>query len=123
MKKIIYLLLVSFISLATHAQVANSKWKTTLQLDQPADVVFNFSTDTLDVTSMEDNSSLETMKYTLKDTVLTIQKLYGQSQCDPATIGSYTCTINGDEMHLKIISDDCSDRSGVIGDIKLNRTQ
>jgi hypothetical protein len=98
------------------------KWKTTLQLDQPVDAVFNFSTDTLDVTNTSDNSSIETMKYTLKDTVLTIQKLYGQSQCDPATVGSYTCTINGDEMHLKVISDDCDDRN-VIADIKLNRTQ
>ena len=117
------LLLTSFVALATHAQVANSKWKTTLQLDQPVDVVFNFGTDTLDVTNLEDSSSLETMKYTLKDTVLTIQKLYGQSQCEPATIGSYTCTVNGDEMHLKMITDDCSDRSNVIADIKLNRTQ
>ncbi|HEX5155287.1 MAG TPA: hypothetical protein VFW07_27790 [Parafilimonas sp.] len=123
MKKTIFLLLLSFIALGTHAQVNNSKWKTTLQLDQPVDVVFNFSTDTLDVTEAADNSSLETMKYTLKDTVLTIQKLYGQSECDPATIGSYTCTINGDEMHLKIISDDCDDRGNVIADIKLNRTE
>jgi hypothetical protein len=123
MKKITFLLSISFIALGTHAQVTNSKWKATLQLDQPVDVVFNFSTDTLDVTNLADNSSLETMKYTLKDTVLTIQKLYGQSQCDPATVGSYTCTINGDEMHLKIISDDCGDRSNVIADIKLNRTQ
>jgi len=107
---------------STHAQVTNSKWKTTLQLDQPVDVVFDFRTDTLDVTNAADSSSLETMKYTLKDTVLTIQKLYGQSECDTSTIGSYTCTINGDEMHLKMISDDCSDRSGVIADIKLNRT-
>ena len=111
MKKIIFLLLVSFISLATQAQVSNSTWKATLELDQPVDVIFNFSNDTLDVTSMADSSSLETMKYTLKDTVLTIQKLYGQSQCDTNTIGSYTCTVNGDEMHLKIISDDCGDRS------------
>jgi len=123
MKKImVLLLLISFIGLGTKAQVTNSKWKTTLQLDQPVDVVFNFSTDTLDVTNTSDNSSIETMKYTLKDTVLTIQKLYGQSQCDPATVGSYTCTINGDEMHLKVISDDCDDRN-VIADIKLNRTQ
>ena len=122
MKKILFLLLISFICLSTHAQVTNSKWKTTLQLDQPVDVVFDFRTDTLDVTNAADSSSLETMKYTLKDTVLTIQKLYGQSECDTGTIGSYTCTINGDEMHLKMISDDCSDRSGVIADIKLNRT-
>jgi hypothetical protein len=46
---------------------------------RPVDVVFNFSTDTLDVTNVADNSSLETMKYTLKDTVLTIQKYYTAS--------------------------------------------
>lgn len=123
MKKIIYLLAITFLTVNVNAQLTNSKWKTTLQLDQPVEVVFNFAADTLDVTNTADNSSMETMKYAMKDTILTMQKLYGQSECDTAVIGTYSCIITGDEMWLKMVSDDCYDRSSVIRDIKLTKTQ
>lgn len=123
MKKIIYILLVSFITLNVHAQLANTKWKTTIQTDQATDVIFNFSADTLDVTNASDNSDIEAMNYTLQDTVLTLRKLYGQSECDTSAIGTYSYKINGDELWLKLISDNCEDRSNVIKDIKLNKTQ
>ena len=71
MKKIIYALIIIFISLNAKAQLANTKWKTTLQTDQPIDVIFNFSADTLDVTNAGDNSDIEAMNYMLQDTVLT----------------------------------------------------
>src|SRR6516225_10184143 len=115
--KPIYMLALCFFSLHMHAQLANSKWKTTLPVDPPISVVFSFSADTLDVTNAEDSSSLETLKYSLKDTVLTLQKLYGQSECD-TTVGTYSCLISANEMHLRIISDECDDRSNAIGDIK-----
>lgn len=112
-----------FITFSVQAQVANSKWKVTLQLDDPIDVIFNFSTDTLDVTNAADNSDIEAMNYTLQDTVLTMRKLYGQSQCDTAAVGTYSCKVIGDQLWLKLISDDCEDRSNVIKDIKLDKTE
>jgi len=123
MKKIIYLLVIIFISSGVHAQIANTKWAVTLQLDDAVDVLFNFETDTLEVISADDNSSLETMRYSTTDTVLTLQKLYGQSQCDTAAIGKYSFTVNGNELWLKLISDDCTDRAGVIKDIKLEKKE
>lgn len=122
MQKFIYILVITFITLSANAQLNNSKWKTTLQLDQPVEVVFNFTADTLNVLSTGDNSSLETMKYKINDTVLTIQKLYGQSECD-SSIGTYSYKITGTDMWLKLMSDACSDRSGIIGNLKLTRTQ
>ena len=123
MKKIIYTLIVTFITCGVHAQLANSKWKVTLQLDDPIDVVFNFSADTLDVTNAADNSDIEAMNYTLQDTVLSMRKLYGQSQCDTAAVGKYSYKVDGNELWLKLISDDCTDRSDVIKDIKLDKTE
>ena len=123
MKKVIYMLLISFIAVNTHAQLANSKWKTTLQLDEPVDVIFSFTADTLDVTNAGDNSDIEAMKYNLQDTILTLHKLYGQSQCDTSSTGTYSYRVNGNELWLKLISDNCDDRSNVIKDIKLNKTE
>ena len=123
MKKIIYTIVVSFIAITVNAQLANSKWKTTLQLDQPVDVIFNFTADTLDVTNAGDNSDIEAMNFTLQDTVLTFHKLYGQSECDTTVVGTYSFKINGNELWLKLISDDCSDRSNIIKDIKLEKSE
>jgi hypothetical protein len=123
MKKLIHILIIMFITFSVQAQVANSKWKVTLQLDDPVDVIFNFGTDTLDVTNAADNSDIEAMNYTLQDTVLTMRKLYGQSQCDTAAVGTYSCKITDNQLWLKLISDDCEDRSNVIKDIKLDKTE
>lgn len=123
MKKIIFAVIIIFISLNVQAQLANTKWKATLQLDEPVDVIFNFSADTLNVTSADDNSDIETMNYSLQDTVLTLHKLYGQSQCDTTAVGNYSYKVNGDELWLVLISDNCDDRSSVIKDIKLNKTE
>lgn len=124
MKKIISVLLLSLIIFGAQAQLINSKWKTTLQLDEATDVVFNFSADILNVTYATDSSNiLEASKYTLKDTVLTLRKLFGQSECDTTAIGIYSCIINGNEMQLTLISDDCSNRADIIKDIKLNKSE
>ncbi len=123
MKKLIYTLVIMFITFNVQAQLSNTKWKTTLQLDEAIDVIFKFSADTLDVTNVGDNSEIEAMNYTVQDTVLTMRKLYGQSDCDTSAVGTYSFKVNGDELWLKLISDDCSDRSNVIRDIKLDKTE
>ena len=123
MKQITCLLTIIFIGLNAQAQLANTKWKATLQLDEPIDVIFNFSADTLDVTSADDNSDIEAMNYSLQDTVLTLRKLYGQSQCDTSAVGNYSYKVNDDELWLVLISDNCDDRSSVIKDIKLEKTE
>lgn len=122
MKKIFFILTISLITISLHAQLANTKWKTTLQLDQPIDVVFSFTADTLDVSNADDHSSLETMKYTLQDTTFTIQKLYGQSVCD-TTLGTYSLKITDNTILIKPISDNCSDRANVLRDIKLTKEE
>jgi hypothetical protein len=123
MKKLIYMLVILLITFSTKAQLANTKWKTTLQTDQAIDVIFNFGSDTLDVTNAGDNSDIEAMNYMLQDTVLSIRKLYGQSECDTAAVGKYSFKVDGNEAWMKLISDDCEDRANVIRDIKLEKVE
>ena len=50
-------------------------------------------------------------------------RLYGQSECDTAAVGKYSFKVNGNEVWMKLISDDCEDRANVIHDIKLEKTE
>jgi hypothetical protein len=121
MKKIIAFSIIFATALGTHAQVTNTKWKTTLQLDNPLDVIFSFGQDTLVVVNTQDNSTLETMKYSTVGSVLTIQKLSGMSVCDSSLVCKYKFGIEGDEMTLAVIDDACNDRAQVLNNMKLNR--
>lgn len=118
MKKMIFIVLVAFVSVSVNAQLANSKWKGVLVLDSPVDVIFDFKTDTLEAIVVADNSSLETMQYTIKDTVLTIQKISGQSTCPGTTVAKYKFELKEDSFVLTLIEDDCYDRAGVLDGTK-----
>jgi hypothetical protein len=120
MRKMFVTLLVTFAAFNLHAQLNNTKWKGTLDVEGGLDVVFNFSNDTLDVYNAESGESLEMMKYTTTDSVLTLVKLFGQSQCD-STPGNYKYAILNNEMTLSLISDSCYDRAGAIGTLKLEK--
>jgi len=121
MKKTILIILVFFGAVSVKAQLSNTRWNGMLNIQGGMDVIFNFSNDTLDVVNTSDNESLETMKYSIKDSVLTLVKLYGSSQCDTSTPGLYKLGITGKEMTLELISDSCADRSEAIGTMKLNQ--
>ena len=123
MKQLCFMFCLFFMVINAHAQLQNSKWKATLQLNEPVDVVFIFSSDTLTVVSAENNESLETMVYTISDTTLTMRKLEGQSNCDTDVTATYSIKISGDEMQLSLIKDECYDRSGVINHLKLHKAE
>ena len=120
MNKIFLTLLIAMIVYSADAQLSNTKWKGTLNIEGGMDVLFNFSNDTLNVENAADNSSLETMTYTSDDSVITLTKIYGQSQCD-TTAGKYKYVIVNNEMTLSLLSDDCPDRAGAIGTMKLEK--
>ena len=123
MKKIIFILLVSFAAVSVQAQLANTKWKGTLNIENQVEAVFDFSNDSLRVTRVADGSGIETMTYTARDTVLTIKKVYGQSDCDGTVIGKYRFEIKDNELYFKLISDDCYDRSSVLDNTKWIKSQ
>ena len=117
MKKIIFIALVMFASATTKAQLTHTKWSGTLQLDNAVNVVFDFKADTLDVVVVEDNSTLESMIYTVQDSILTIKKIQGQSDCNDE-LGKYKISMQGDELMLSTIEDACGNRAGVLDKTK-----
>ena len=76
-----------------------------------------------------DSSSLELTNgtilvhgvYTLNHDTLTFNDLGGKYSCPKTNIGKYTVVIQDDILTLKLIEDDCSDRSAIINDAKLQR--
>ncbi len=121
MKKIMLILLVAAAGTGAKAQFSGTKWKTTLQLDSPIDVIFDFRKDTVDAITADNNMLLETSLYTVKDSVLTLQKINGQSDCDGNIIGKYKFEIKGDAMQVTLIEDDCYNRSAVLNNITWER--
>jgi hypothetical protein len=101
-------------AISTHAQLSQTKWKTTLLLETPRNVIFDFNKDTLTVYTISDSTIVETMKFTDKDQVLTMLKISGQSDCDNTTPGKYKYTIDHDTIRVTMVSDDCQDRSSVV---------
>ena len=121
MSKMMITLIVICMTCTANAQFSNTKWKGTLDIDGGMNVVFQFKGDTLNVVNAYDNSSLETMKYAVDGKILTIKKLYGESQCSESTLGKYKYAIVKDEMKLNLISDDCYDRSNAIATLRLKK--
>lgn len=118
MKKTLFIFLVSFTSVTAHAQLKNTKWKGTIQADNKIDVVFNYRNNTVDVSNSADGSNIETMTYAARDSVLTLQKISGQSNCDGTTAGKYKYQIKDDALYITLISDSCVDRSSALSNSK-----
>lgn len=114
MKKILFVLFASVACMGAHAQLANTKWKDTLLLDNPVEVIFDFGKDTLTVTVAADGSLLETMSYTVHGQELSITKIAGQSDCDGTTAGKYAFELKDDKLHFSLLKDDCINRGAVL---------
>jgi hypothetical protein len=121
MKKVISLLVIIVIAFSSKAQLSNTRWKGTLQLDNPLDAVFDFGKDTLNVFRVDDNSLMEAMVYTANDSIFTLQKITGQSDCGSSEIGRYRYKRNGDALLVTLLEDVCNDRSSVLNNFKLTR--
>ena len=122
MKKLVFIFLASLVSMAVRAQLNNTKWKGTIHSDNDIDVVFNYRSDTLEVTNTSDNSNVETMTYTAKDNVLTLKKIYGQSNCDVTGTGKYKFEVKNDLLYITLISDSCEDRTSALSNSKWIKT-
>ena len=79
-------------------------------------MVFIFSADSLNVLTTE-NYNLETLKYTVIDSVLMLQTLHGQTRCDTGTTGGYMYKVNATGLLLTLISDNCNERSQVLNNL------
>jgi|SRR6516225_8465765 hypothetical protein len=121
MKKLFFLILICALGASAHAQLARNKWKGSLQLDNMTDVILSFGTDSLKAIALPDSAELETMVFKATDTLLTIKKVYGRSDCDENVSGKYKYTITMDELLLTLVADDCEGRSQVLNNSKWTR--
>ena len=123
MKKISFLVLVFFASVTAHAQLKNTKWKGIINADQKYDVVFDYKNDTLEVSSADDGSNIETLTYAVKDSVLTLKKVYGKSNCDGTSIGKYNFHVKDNLLYVTLISDMCDDRTAALNNSKWTKVK
>ena len=114
MKTMIFIMLVTCTSVSANAQAQHFKWKGTLHLDSPTDMFFDFRNDTCEAIKVQDNESVETMIFSMTDTLLTLKKIDGQSNCDDAAIGKYKLEKKDNGILITLISDDCTDRSDAL---------
>jgi hypothetical protein len=114
MKNILLIILISFAFIPAIAQQTPMKWKGTIKLDSPTDIILNFKNGTCEAVRVADSQSIEIMNYTLNDTLLTLQKISGDSDCDTTIIGKYKIEKKNNTLLVSLISDDCDDRSSAL---------
>lgn len=120
MKKLITAALLLLVFSGVHAQLANTKWKGILKIQDDIPTIFDFEKDTLTLTTYANNVLIEDMTYKIADSILTLKKISGQSDCDQE-IGKYKFSIRGDVLTLKLVSDACEDRSSVLDNNTFNK--
>jgi len=118
MKKLGIVILFSLGTVSLYAQLAGTKWKSKINAGQILNVILDFGKDTCSIYNLADSTVIETMHYTQADSLLTLQKIDGQSDCDNATIGKYKYFIKGGMFYMILVSDNCDDRSSTIDNTK-----
>lgn len=113
MKKIIIALFL-FAAFNCNAQLANTKWKGTLNINGDVATLFDFGKDTLKITAFTNGVTIENMVYTVVDSTLTLKKTEGQSDCDNDAMGKYKIRVSANALSIKLIADACDDRSSVL---------
>jgi len=117
------LLLFTTLSCAVKAQLANTKWKGILKLENDVNVRFDFGKDILAVKNLDEGKLIETMTYKATKSTFTLVKITGQSDCDNSTPGKYKYSIKGNMLSISLVEDACEDRSNAIKSITLTKTK
>jgi hypothetical protein len=99
---------------ASYGQLAHTKWKGTLLMDQNVDVIWIFDKDTTLIFAKADSSLIEKMVYTVDKGYLLVNRIEGASGCDNKITGKYKFEIKDDKLYLTLFSDACSDRTDAI---------
>lgn len=111
MYKIIFVSFVMFVSVSLKAQLENTRWKSTLYINEPINVILDFKKDTVSVYTVADSSIIETMTYKQNDTSFTLLKIDGQSDCGNDVKGIYHFLLKQNVLTIQLLNDDCYNRS------------
>ncbi|TKK67455.1 hypothetical protein FC093_14260 [Ilyomonas limi] len=124
MKKYFLLLTLFFFAIVSvKAQLTNTKWKATIQADETLDLEFQFGKDTLNVINLGEASVIEVYTYTTANSVITLHKVYGQSECDTATTGQYKYAIKEHAISFMIMEDACEQRAAILNNSQWTKVE
>lgn len=101
----------SFFSLASKAQLENTRWRNTLNVPDPIDCEFVFKKDTLEAYTVANGQMIEAMSYKLSKDTLRIVKISGTSPCSDV-VGIYKAVLKDNQLTITPIDDPCVERSG-----------
>jgi hypothetical protein len=113
MKNVSLAIIAIFVFASASAQLKNTRWNTTLEINGSVNTMFDFRKDTVLVYTVADSTMIEKMTYSSDDTSFTLMKIEGQSQCDNIP-GKYGFTIKENNLSLKLLKDECYDRYNVL---------
>lgn len=100
------------------AQLQDSSWKGVFFVPDPAECVFEFKKDTVNLrfadnyvlNDVNNSKILEQSLFKIQNDTLILQKLSGESPCNPNLLGKYQYAIKDEKLFLTVIWDDCRGR-------------
>jgi hypothetical protein len=110
MKTVLLCVVFMIVATAAKAQLANTKWSGLMNVPTQQNVILDFKTDTVKMILPDNDGYVgETMLYSVKDSVITLKKVDGNSPCDQSAF-TLTYAIKGNQLFVKTLSDVCEDR-------------
>ena len=110
MKAILFSFVLLISCTFAKAQLANTRWSGSIMAPSIVDVNLVFTKDTLKITVAGQSDVLETMTYTVKDSVITIKKVFGGSPCNDGSSATMKYIIKGNNLFLSVLNDPCEAR-------------
>lgn len=111
MKRLVSLMLFMFIGVLAHAQMANTKWTGNLTIPEATPVFLSFKADVFEVHLAENDELLETMTYKISGDTIILKKTSGNSACPDGSTFTLKYALQGEQLQLTLLSDDCPDRA------------
>lgn len=108
----IFIVITAFLALgfSASAQLKNTKWKGTIAAPTDVDVELRFKADTLNIAIAGTDNVIESMKFTIKDDLITVSKLAGGSPCSNDQQATIKYSIKDNQLLLVPVTDPCDER-------------
>ena len=105
MKKILlFVFLFSVTKFSSAQTLENTRWSGIIYAPDPYNASFYFQKDTVLISVQ--GQMVEGMKYKLSGDTLTMNKIWGQSDCNDGT-GTYLIKVENDTLFFNVLSDAC----------------
>jgi hypothetical protein len=111
MKKVASLLTIVFFATVCNAQLANTQWAGEMAVPSPTNILLRFTADTVQMIIKDGGFVGETMVYSVKDSLITLTKISGNSPCSAGDAFTISYIMKDDKLWLNPVFDRCDERS------------